>query len=86
MSIDYNGPWNLVVDHATPLSKQIETLEAYHKRGAPRSKLVMAVPAFARTWKLRSIEKTQPGDPAAAPGMAGPYTEVAGLLSYNEVW
>lgn len=75
----------MVVDHATPISKQLQTLEDYHKRGAPRSKLVMAVPAFARTWKLRSVDKSQPGDPAASPGMAGPYTAVPGVLSYSEV-
>lgn len=63
----------------------METLNQYHKRGAPKAKLVMAVPLYARTWKLTHINHQDLGDPASGPGDAGIYTQTPGLLSYNEV-
>jgi len=40
---------------------------------------------FARTWKLENSAKAEVGDKATSPGTKGPYTDVDGLLSYNEL-
>lgn len=85
LALDYAGPWAKVVGHASPLPEQIKTLEEYHKRGAPRSKLIMAVPLYARTWKLSSPSHQELGDAAVSGGDKGPYTQTEGLLSYNEL-
>lgn len=85
LTIDYAGPWAKVVGHASPLPEQLKTMEEYHKRGAPRAKLIMAVPLYARTWKLASPAHQEIGDTAVGGGAKGPYTDVEGLLSYNEV-
>lgn len=85
LTIDYAGPWAKVVGNASPLPEQLKTLEEYHKRGAPRSKLVMAVPLYARTWKLASPSHQDVGDAATGGGTKGPYSDVEGLLSYNEL-
>ncbi|KAH9391593.1 hypothetical protein TYRP_022773, partial [Tyrophagus putrescentiae] len=82
---DYAGPWSKQVGHASLLSHALSTMEAYHKAGAPRSKLVMSVPAFARTWRLANPAKQDIGDEALGGGEKGPYTQVEGLLSYNEL-
>ena len=85
LALDYAGPWGKIVGHASAFPEQLKTMEEYHKRGAPRSKMVIAMPLFARTWKLSSIQHQDIGDPAAGPGTKGPYTDVEGILSYNEV-
>ena len=85
ITYDYAGSWSKSVGHASPLSMQLATLEEYHKRGAPRSKLLMSVPLYARTWKLANPSKQEIGDEATGPGTAGPYTQNEGQLSYNEV-
>ena len=74
-----------MVDNASPLPEQLKTMEEYHKRGAPRSKLVMAVPMYARTWRLASPLHQDLGDAAISGGTKGPYTDTEGILSYNEL-
>ena len=83
--MDYSGPWGKSVGHASPLPEQLNTLEEYHKRGAPRAKLLMAIPLYARTWKLESTSKQDIGDKATGGGTKGPYTDTEGILSYNEL-
>lgn len=85
LSLDYAGPWNAVVGHSSPLPEQLKTLEMFNKLGASKTKLVMAVPFYARTWTLVSPSKQEVGDKARGPGTAGPYTKTPGFLSYNEV-
>lgn len=85
ITMDYAGSWGKTVGHASPITSQLKTLEAYHARGAPRSKLLMSVPLYARTWKLASAAKQQVGDEAVSAGTKGPYTDVDGILSYNEL-
>jgi hypothetical protein len=45
----------------------------------------MSIPLFARTWTLTKPENNIVKASASGPGTAGPYTQAAGRLSYNEV-
>ncbi|KAH9425676.1 hypothetical protein DERP_004892 [Dermatophagoides pteronyssinus] len=85
LTLDYDGPWAYTVGHASALPEQLKTLEAYNKRGAPRHKMVMAVPFFARTWILEKMDKQDVGDKASGPGPKGQFTQTPGFLSYNEL-
>lgn len=85
LTLDYTGSWSKTVGHASAFLDQMKTLEDYHKRGAPRHKMVSAMPLFARTWTLSRVEKQDVGDLASGPGSQGPYTQSPGLLSYNEL-
>lgn len=51
---------------------------------SPR-KLVLNVPAYARTYTLRSASNAMPGAPVSGPGEPGHYTQVAGFHAYYEV-
>ncbi|XP_012252132.2 chitinase-like protein Idgf4 [Athalia rosae] len=57
------------------------------EHGAPGPKVVVGIPAFARTWKLTAdsqISGVPPID-VDGPGLEGPHTQTPGLLSYTEV-
>lgn len=51
----------------------------------PANKLVINVPAYARTYTLRSFSDAIPGEPVSGPGEMGPYTRVPGFMAYYEV-
>nr|XP_031830220.1 chitinase-like protein EN03 isoform X1 [Nomia melanderi]XP_031830221.1 chitinase-like protein EN03 isoform X1 [Nomia melanderi] len=55
--------------------------------GTPGTKIVVGIPAFARTWKLTSDSQISGVPPIVAdgPGAEGPHTNIPGLLSYSEV-
>ncbi|KAJ8665193.1 hypothetical protein QAD02_006855 [Eretmocerus hayati] len=57
------------------------------EQGTPGSKIVIGIPAFARTWKLTKESEAAGVPPVTAdgPGAEGPHTGIAGLLSYAEV-
>ncbi|KAL8559486.1 hypothetical protein ACOMHN_037150 [Nucella lapillus] len=54
--------------------------------GCPREKLVIGIPMFARTFKLRSPSANALGAPVLDAGEAGMYTREKGLLAYYEVY
>lgn len=58
---------------------------AYWTSVLPPSKLVLNVPAYARTYTLRSASNALPGAPVSGPGEPGHCTGVAGFLAYYEV-
>jgi chitinase len=85
LTLDYHGPWDSRVDYAAPLKWTIESLEYWWSKGAPKNKLLAAVPLFARTWKLANISDNEHTAAGSGGGAAGPYTQTSGLLSYNEL-
>ena len=54
------------------------------KRGCPRSKLVVGIPTYGRSWTL-STSATAVGSPASGAGSPGPVTKEGGFLAYNEI-
>ena len=54
------------------------------KRGCPRSKLVVGIPTYGRSWTL-STSSTAVGSPASGAGSPGPVTKEGGFLAYNEI-
>ena len=54
------------------------------KRGCPRSKLVVGIPTYGRSWTLSSTS-TAVGSPASGAGSPGPVTKEGGFLAYNEI-
>ncbi|KAI4483190.1 hypothetical protein M0804_008245 [Polistes exclamans] len=57
------------------------------ENGTPGSKIVVGIPAYARTWKLTSESQISGVPPiiAEGPGEPGPHSGIPGLLSYAEV-
>lgn len=60
-------------------------MQHYIKLGAPRSKLVLGVPFYGRTFILKDKHLRNLGSPAEGSGFQGPYTREDGFLGYNEV-
>ncbi|CAK1552087.1 unnamed protein product [Leptosia nina] len=49
------------------------------------NRLVLSIPAYGRSYTLRSETNTAPGTTAVAPGEPGAFTQVPGFLAYYEV-
>lgn len=54
-------------------------------KGASPDKLVVAVPAYGRSFTLINTQNTSIGAPANTSGLAGPFTREPGVLAYYEV-
>lgn len=99
MGYDYHGSWEGQVGHNAPLrlpgnsSNLIpelrlsveDTMQHYIKLGAPRSKLVLGVPFYGRTFILTDKRLRDLGSPAQGSGFQGPYTREDGFLGFNEI-
>jgi len=85
LTLDYHGLWDSRVDYAVPLKWQIESLEYWWSKGAPKNKLLAAIPLYARTWHLTNSSDNERTAAGSGGGAAGPYTKTSGLLSYNEL-
>uniref|UniRef100_A0A182UNF8 GH18 domain-containing protein n=1 Tax=Anopheles merus TaxID=30066 RepID=A0A182UNF8_ANOME len=97
MSYDYNGTWDRYTGHNAPLCwGAVET--DYQRRlnvkasvrdwiggGAPKSKLIVGLAAYGRTFTLSSTSTEGTRRPTSGPGRKGPYTDEAGVLAYYEV-
>jgi hypothetical protein len=55
------------------------------ERGAERSKLVLGVPLYGRSFRLSQPRNTNLGAPSSGAGAAGQFSQEAGMLMYNEV-
>jgi chitinase len=85
MTLDLHGLWDSTVNYAAPLEWQLSSLNDWYTLGAPKHKLLMSIPIFARTWQLKNPAENQRLAASAGAGHAGPYTQVAGKLSYYEL-
>ncbi|KAJ4435529.1 hypothetical protein ANN_18145 [Periplaneta americana] len=59
--------------------------EVLDQEGAPASKLNLGMGSYGNTFTLQSSSNNGVGAPSTGPGKAGPYTQGAGVLAYNEV-
>uniref|UniRef100_A0A182PCY5 GH18 domain-containing protein n=1 Tax=Anopheles epiroticus TaxID=199890 RepID=A0A182PCY5_9DIPT len=80
MSYDYNGSWDSHTGHNAPLSWGSRL-----DKGAPRSKLIVDLAAYGRTFTLSSTGSNGVRANASGAGPAGPYTQQSGTLAYYEV-
>uniref|UniRef100_A0A182IVC1 chitinase n=1 Tax=Anopheles atroparvus TaxID=41427 RepID=A0A182IVC1_ANOAO len=98
MAYDFNGAWNNFTGHNAPLfagpSDQNDfqrmlnvdhSVSYWIRQGAPVAKLILGVPAYARTFTLADTANSALRAPSTGPGMAGPYTSQPGYLAYHEV-
>ena len=54
-------------------------------RMAPREKTLLSVAFYGRSFTLKNASMTRSGAPSSGPGIAGPFTNTPGLISFNEV-
>jgi GH18 family chitinase len=60
--------------------------EYWASLGAPRSKLIIGMATYGRSFTLSNPSTSSGiGAPASGPGVAGAYTGEAGMLAYYEV-
>jgi len=85
LTLDLHGPWDSNVNYAAPISWQLEALEYWAEKGAPKNKLLMSIPFYARTWRLAKTVDNELTALGSGGGAAGPFTKTSGLLSYNEL-
>ncbi|XP_054836397.1 chitotriosidase-1-like [Eublepharis macularius] len=86
MTYDFHGSWEMVTGHVSPLYPDTDAAVQYWRsQGAPPEKMIMGIPAYARTFTLSSSSQTGPNAPASGPGTPGTFTREAGFLAYYEV-
>lgn len=97
MSYDLHGSWEGVTGHHSALKPgpwetgnqtnlNVDWVARYWADlGIPKSKLVVGVPFFARTFTLSSTNNSGIGAPIIGTGLPGKYTKESGSLSYYEV-
>ncbi|XP_066963997.1 LOW QUALITY PROTEIN: acidic mammalian chitinase-like [Macrobrachium rosenbergii] len=97
MTYDLHGSWEPYAHHHSILyahpNDTGETLwlnqdfavNYWLEKGAPKEKMVLGVPFYGRTFRLKDETNTGIYAPAPNPGMAGPYTRQTGFLGYNEI-
>ena len=59
----------------------------WHQQGAPKSKLVMGIPFYGRSFVLNDEKQNQggPDSVSSGEGFQGPYTLENGFLAYYEI-
>ena len=53
--------------------------------GAPREKLVLGIPFYGKSFKLRFVSDAKIGSSSTGAGQAGPYSQKEGIMGYNEI-
>ncbi|KAJ8008091.1 hypothetical protein DPEC_G00101160 [Dallia pectoralis] len=96
MTYDFHGSWEAFTGHNSPLYRGSQdtgqdiyfntdfAMTYWRNQGAPVEKLIMSFATYGRTFQLSS-GSTGVGAPSSGAGAAGPFTEVAGFLSYSEM-
>ncbi|XP_026397332.1 class V chitinase-like [Papaver somniferum] len=92
MSYDYRGYWDASKTGAHALlydpSSQISTsagIQAWINAGLPANKLIMGLPMYGRTWKLRDANVNGIGAPAVGVGPGGGVLTYADVVDFNGV-
>ncbi|RZC68226.1 hypothetical protein C5167_031484 [Papaver somniferum] len=92
MCYDYRGDWDTSKTGAHALlydpSSQISTsagIQAWINAGLPANKLIMGLPMYGRTWKLRDANVNGIGAPAVGVGPGGGVLTYADVVDFNGV-
>nr|QES86430.1 chitinase domain-containing protein 11 [Chilo infuscatellus] len=92
MTHDFHGPWDAVTGHNSALHKEQGTLFAvdaavkyWLEKGCPPGKLVLGIPFYGHTYRLRYASIHGINSPSTGPGIMGPYTRLQGAIGYNEL-
>ncbi|XP_076666712.1 chitinase-3-like protein 1 [Andrena cerasifolii] len=97
MAYDFNGSWNPKTGLNAPMYPSSResgdqaklnmnsAVSYWIQQGAPRDKLVLGVPSYGRSFTLANSGNNGVGAPSTGPGAAGPYTQEAGMLGFNEI-
>ncbi|KAI4376736.1 hypothetical protein MLD38_014463 [Melastoma candidum] len=93
MCYDYRGPWDVSAvgfqaSFFDPNSNLSSTrgLKSWLKAGLPKEKLIMGMPLYGHSWKLKDPNLTKIGSPAVAKGPGDgfmPYSDVQGFIRNN---
>lgn len=97
MVYDMHGAWDSYCGINAPLYRgsadttdqqvQLNVNSSIHywlSQGAPAEKLVLGIPLYGRSFTLANAANSQIGAATIGGGSAGPYTQQAGVLGYNE--
>lgn len=91
MTYDFHGSWDHTTGENAPLydsSSEFSVDAAVNywiQSGASPSKLVLGIPLYGRTFTLANENNFGLNAPTYGPGNAGPLTNTAGFLGYNEI-
>lgn len=94
---DFHKERDPVADHHSPLRPRPHdtdinifyntdyAVKYWLKKGFPRTKLILGVPFYGRSFTLQRINATDLGSPIIGPGKEGFYTHRSGMLAYFEI-
>ncbi|CAF0725854.1 unnamed protein product [Didymodactylos carnosus] len=97
MAYDYHGAWDPQTGHNSPLFSRKEqrnnelllnqkaSIDTWLEYGVPSNKLVLGMPMYGRTFRLRNKKNTQINSAAKGAGKKGKYTLSDGFLAYYEI-
>lgn len=97
MTYDFNGAWNDYTAINAPLHPSpkddsyqrtlnvVASIEAWLSAGAPAEKIIVGIPFYGRSFTLKDPNEHGIHAPTTGPGKAGPYTQEAGYIGYNEL-
>lgn len=91
MTYDYHGIWDPVTGPNSPISAapgemSIEsTMKLYIDAGVPREKIILGIPLYGHTFLMNDASNPGFGVPSQGWSFAGPWTNQAGMMGYNEV-
>ncbi|XP_072379770.1 acidic mammalian chitinase-like [Diabrotica undecimpunctata] len=95
MAYDFHGTWEGVLGHNAPLyasssdsNKQLNidaAVSNWINLGADPQKIILGVPMYGRIFTLSDTNNVALGAASSGASTAGPYTQEAGLLAYNEI-
>lgn len=94
MAYDYHGSWDQKTGVNAPIRKHPTdlypdfnintTIQIYNQFGINKSKLVLGMPTYGRTWKVNPPNFSI-GAPASGPGERGQCSGEPGFLTYYEI-
>ncbi|XP_045190311.2 chitinase-3-like protein 1 [Mercenaria mercenaria] len=97
MSYDFNGDWDDVAGHNSPLyprdsetgddrRKNVDWAATYFiEKGIPKEKLIIGLPTYGRHYKLSDKSNYNISAPIKRAGTKGRYTKEPGFLTFYEV-